>query len=69
MIIERTKGEVIIKVPSFVNTEGIQRIIDLLAYREATAKSNAKEKDIDNLVKEIKKGWWAKNKKRFVKWR
>ncbi|OGU12719.1 MAG: hypothetical protein A2X61_10010 [Ignavibacteria bacterium GWB2_35_12] len=67
MIIERTKGEVIIKVPSFVNTEGIQRIIDLLAYREATAKSNAKEKDIDNLVKEIKKGWWAKNKKRFVK--
>ena len=67
MTIERTTEEIIIKVPSFVNTEGIQRIIDLLAYREATAKSKAKQKDIDELAKNIKKGWWKKNKSRFLK--
>ncbi|TAL67788.1 MAG: hypothetical protein EPN82_13185 [Bacteroidetes bacterium] len=67
MTIERTTEEIIIKVPSFVNTEGIQRIIDLLAYREATAKSKAKQKDIDELAKDIKKGWWKKNKSRFIK--
>ncbi len=67
MIIERTQGEVIIKIPSFVNIEGIQRIIDLLAYREATSKSKAKQKDIDALSKEIKNDWWAKNKKRLLK--
>jgi hypothetical protein len=67
MTIERTDSEVIIRIPSFVNTEGIQRIIDLMAYREATAKTKAKQKDVDKLAKDIKKGWWEANKKRFVK--
>ena len=67
MIIERTDNEVIIRIPSFVNTDGIQRMIDLIAYREATAKTKAKQKDVDKLAKDVKKGWWTENKKRFVK--
>jgi hypothetical protein len=50
-----------------VDTEGVQRLVDYLCYKEATAKSKAKQADVDKLVKEIKKGWWDKNKKRLIK--
>jgi hypothetical protein len=67
MLIERTNDEVIIRLPADVDTKGLQRVIDYLCYKEATTKSKAKQADVDKLVKQIKKGWWAKNKKRFVK--
>lgn len=67
MVIERTNEEVIIRLPSYVSTEGLQRIVDFLIYREATAKSEAKQSDVDALANEVKEGWWAKNKDRFVK--
>jgi hypothetical protein len=67
MVIERTSKEVIIRLPAYVNTEGLQRLVDYLTYKEATAKSKAKQSDIDALAKEVKKGWWAKNRSRFVK--
>ena len=60
MTIERTDKEIIIRIPSFINIERIQNIIDLLAYLEATAKSQATQADVDALVDEIKKGWWKK---------
>ena len=67
MLIERTNDEVIIRLPSYVDTEGVQRLVDYLSYKEATAKSKAKQSDVDKLVKEMKKGWWEKNKNRFIK--
>ncbi len=67
MLIERTSDEVIIRLPSYVDTEGVQRLVDYLSYKEATARSKAKQSDVDKLVKEIKKGWWDKNKSRFIK--
>jgi len=67
MYIERTKSEVIIRLPSYVNTEGLQRFIDYLCYKEATAKSQATQADVDKLAKEVKKGWWAKNRNKFIK--
>jgi hypothetical protein len=67
MLIERTNKEVIIRLPSYVDTEGVQRLVDYLSYKEATSKSTAKQSDIDKLAKEVKKGWWAKNKSRLVK--
>jgi hypothetical protein len=60
MLIERTNDEVIIRLPSYVDTEGLQRLIDYLSYKEATAKSKAKQSDVDKLAKEVKKGWWKK---------
>lgn len=67
MVIERTKKEVIIRLPSYVDTEGLQNIIDYLTYKEATAKSQAKQEDVDKFSKQIKRGWWKKNRSRFIK--
>lgn len=67
MVIERTKDEVIIRLPSYIDTEGLQNLINYLIYKEATDKSQAKQEDVDKLVKDIKKGWWNKNRKRFIK--
>ena len=67
MHIERTNNEIIIRLPSYVNTEGLQRFVDYLVYQEVTAKSKAKQVDVDKLSKEVKKGWWYKNRSRFIK--
>ena len=67
MLIERTNNEVIIRLPSYVDTEGLQRLVDYLSYKEATSKSKAKQTDVDKLAKEVKKGWWTKNHSRFIK--
>lgn len=67
MVIERTKKEVIIRLPSSIDTDGLQNIINYLSYKEATDKSQAKQEQVDKLAKEIKKGWWSKNRSRFIK--
>jgi hypothetical protein len=67
MVIERTSKEVIIRLPSYVSTDGLQRLVDYLTYKEATAKSKAKQSDVDALASEVKQGWWTKNRSRFVK--
>lgn len=66
MIIERTKSEIIIRVSSKINTFGLQRLVDYLKYQELTAHSKAKQSDIDALAREVNKGWWEKNKQRFI---
>ena len=67
MLIERTNTEVIIRLPAYVDTNGLQRLVDYLTYKEATAKSKAKQSDVDDLANEVKEGWWAKNRNRLVK--
>ena len=67
MYIERTNNEIIIRLPSIINTEGLQRLVDFLTYKEITAKSKAKQKDVDELASEVNRTWWTKNKKRFIK--
>ena len=67
MLIERTSKEIIIRLPSYVTTDGLQRLVDYLTYKEATAKSKAKQADVDALATEVKKGWWTKNRSRFIK--
>ncbi len=67
MIIERTAEEIIIRLPADINVDGLQRLIDYLSYREVTSKSEAKQEDVDDLVKEVKSSWWQKNKERLTK--
>ena len=67
MIIERTTDEIIIRLPAYVDIKGLQQLVDYLTYKEATAKSKATQSDVDNLVKEVKEGWWEKNKSRLVR--
>lgn len=66
MEIERTSKEIIIRLPSNINTDDLQSLVDYLTYKEATAKSKAEQSDVDALAKEVKSGWWAKNKSRIV---
>jgi hypothetical protein len=67
MLIERTSTEVIIRLPSDVDTVGLQRLVDYLSYKESTSNSKAKQTEVDKLAKEVKKGWWSKNRSRFIK--
>ncbi len=67
MIIARTDKEVIIRLPSSVDTTGLQRLVDYLTYKEVTSKSKAKQSDVDQLARDVKKGWWANNRSRLVK--
>ena len=67
MLIERTSNEVIIRLPASVDTTGLQRLVDYLTYKEATSNSKAIQEQIDKLSSDVKKGWWKKNRKRFIK--
>lgn len=67
MVIERTEKEVIIRLPADINIEGLQQLVDFLTYKEVTSKSEAKQSDVDALAKEVKEGWWQKNKDRLTK--
>jgi hypothetical protein len=67
MIVERIDNEVVIRLPVFMNVEAMQRMIDLISLKEATVRSAATQEDIDLLAKEVNKGWWAKNRSRYIK--
>ena len=68
MLIERTRdNQITITVSSSVDSFGLQRLIDYVKYLEATAKSKAKQSDVDKLARDVKKGWWKNNRKRFIK--
>ena len=67
MLIERTTSEVIIRLPASVDTTGLQRLVDYLTYKEATANSKATQDKVDQLARQVKKGWWKQNRKRLVK--
>jgi hypothetical protein len=67
MVVERINNEVVIRLPEFMDIEVVQRMIDLISLREATARSVATQEDIDLLAKEANKGWWAENRSKYVK--
>lgn len=65
MIIERTKNEVIFKLPISVNVDVLQDMADLFEFREIGQKSKASQNQVDLLVKSIKKGRWKKTKEKL----
>jgi len=67
MIIERTKNEVILRLPADIDTLGLQRIIDYLKYKETIKQSKATEEQANELANESKSNWWKENKNRFIK--
>ncbi len=62
MIIERTESEVIFRLPADTDIDDLQAIADLLTYKEITKKFKVSQKEVDDLVKEIKKGRSVKTK-------
>jgi len=67
MQIERTTDEIVIRLPAWVKLGKIENLLDYLVYCEATSKSEATQEDVDALAKEVKKGWWERNKCRLAK--
>jgi len=67
MRIERTKNEIVIRIPSDLDSNRLQRVLDLIRYGELTSKSSATQEQVDELSSEINKKWWSKNKDNFVK--
>ena len=66
MVVEQINNEVVIRLPSYVHFEALQRMIDLISLKEANARSVATQEAIDQLAKEVNKGWWEKYGSRYV---
>jgi hypothetical protein len=62
MIVERQNNEILVRFSAGIKTSRIQTILDYLRYEELTSKSTASEDDIDEFLKEIKKGRWDRTK-------
>jgi hypothetical protein len=65
MTIERTKDEIIFRLPNNINLDDLQDFADYFKYRTLSKGTKASQSDVDNLVKEIKKGRWEKTKKQL----
>lgn len=64
MILERTKDEILVRLPAYVDLSELQNMLDFLQYKELTAKSEAKQSDADELSKKVNKSIWTKVKAR-----
>jgi hypothetical protein len=64
--VERTEKEILIKLPLNTKVSDIQRILNYFEYIKIASKSKSTQEQIDNLAKEVNKGWWEKNKARFI---
>ncbi len=67
MLVERTSKEVIIRLPSSVDTEDLQDFLNYARYKELTANFKTDQKVVDKIAREINTKWWAKNKKKLIK--
>ena len=65
MTIERKSNEVIFRLPASTKLEDLQDIANMFAFQDIATKSKATQKDVDDLVKKIKKGRWNKTKKKL----
>ena len=62
MILERTKNEILIRLPANIELSRLQTILDYLEYLELTSKSSGKESEIIELSQNANKSMWQKIK-------
>mgnify|MGYP004701635201 CR=1 FL=1 len=62
MILERTKNEILVRFPAYVDLTELQNMLDYLEYKETTAKTKAKQNDVDELSEIVNKSIWNKFK-------
>ncbi len=65
MIIERTPNEIIFRFPRSMNLDDLQDLTDLFEYKDLTKNSEASQRDVNDLVKTIKKGRWERTKQQL----
>lgn len=66
MTIERSGKEIIIRISSKLGKDGLKDLVNYISYKETTAKSKAKQADVNKLAAEVNRKWWSKNSKRFI---
>lgn len=62
MIIEKENNEISVRISSDLSTSKIQSVIDYLRYLELSLKSNSNPKELNSLLKKVKKDRWNKIK-------
>ena len=62
MILERTKDEILIRLPANIDVSELQTMLDYLQYLELTANSSATETDVESLAESANKSMWQKVK-------
>ena len=67
MLVERTKKEVIIRLPASVDTEDLQDFLNYARYKELTAGFKVEQKEVDKLSNQINSKWWTKNRGKRIK--
>ena len=55
MILERTKNEILVRLPSTIDLSELQNMLDYLRYKELTVKPKAKQSAVDAMVKDANK--------------
>ncbi len=62
MIVERQNNEILVRFSAGIDANRIQTILDYLRYEELTSESTASEGEVEALLKEVKKGRWARTR-------
>ena len=62
MKLERTKNEILVRLPAYVDLSELQNVLDFLRYKENSAQSNATQEDVETLTEEVNKSMWKKFK-------
>jgi hypothetical protein len=62
MIIERSRNEVIFRLDASMKLDDLQALADYFLYERIGSKSKATQAQVNALVKETKRGRWAKTR-------
>lgn len=55
--IERTDNEFVIKLPLSIDPIEIQNVLEYFQFIDVVSRSQATQKDVDELSKDVKAGW------------
>ena len=66
MVITRQDKNILIETSGSINMEAVQKLIDYINVLEITSRNKGTEEQATELAREIDKGWWSKNKSRFL---
>jgi len=66
MVVERAKGEIIIRLSDKIDISELQNMIDYIRYKELVSKSEATQEEIDDLSDLINSDIWNNYKEQNV---
>jgi len=63
--IERTDEHIVVRFPTATNDQTLLDALDHFEFISIAKKSQASQQDIDQLVRDVKKGMWERTKDRL----